>query len=71
MRQNTFQSYNANVVSVYMKAIQINMIFARKEVCQGASVDSDHIIMRQSESGDWTWQYLKFCLLNGVARGHP
>ena len=27
-----------------MKATQINMIFARKEVCQGAGVDSDHII---------------------------
>ena len=27
-----------------MKATQINMIFAPKEVCQGAGVDSDHII---------------------------
>ena len=27
-----------------MKATQINMIFARKEVCQGARVDNDHII---------------------------
>ena len=44
MRQNTFQSYNVNVASVYMKATQINMIFARKEVCQGAGVDSVHII---------------------------
>ena len=26
-----------------MKATQINMIFARKEVCQGAGVDSDNI----------------------------
>ena len=44
MRQNTFQSYNINLARVYMKATQINMIFARKEVCQGAGVDSDHII---------------------------
>ena len=27
-----------------MKATQINMIFARKEVCRGSGVDSDHII---------------------------
>ena len=27
-----------------MKATEINMIFARKEVCRGAGVDSDHII---------------------------
>ena len=27
-----------------MKTTQINMNFARKEVCQGAGVDSDHII---------------------------
>ena len=44
MRQNTFQSYTVNVACVYMKATQINMIFAHKEVCQGAGVDSDHII---------------------------
>ena len=44
MRQNTFQSYNVNVARVYMKTTQINMIFARKEVCRGAGVDIDHII---------------------------
>ena len=27
-----------------MKTTQINMIFACKEVCRGAGVDSDHII---------------------------
>ena len=69
MRQNTFQSYNVNVA--YMKATQINMNFARKEVCQGAGVDSDHIINATIESGEWTWKYLKFCSLNGVVRGHP
>ena len=44
MRQNTFQSYTVNVAWVYMKATQINMIFARKEVCRGAGIDSGHII---------------------------
>ena len=28
-----------------MKATQINMIFARKEVCRGAGFDNDHIII--------------------------
>ena len=44
MRQNTFQSSNVNVAWVHTKATHINLILARKEVCQGAGVDSDHII---------------------------